>query len=124
MRKSVVGKLRAGVVSALVLPFCLAAFAAALTSGQPPLEIMAPILAVLVCVLAVCWARVAPHWRPQRGPDDDDEPWRRDGSEDDPRLPDGGAGGPEIDWPAFERDFAAYVQACEHSGDRVLTPAG
>lgn len=125
MERSVIPKLRAGLISALALPFGLAAFAAALSSGDPPLEIMAPILALVVCVLAVCWSRVAAHrQRRNRGRDDDDEPWRRDGGDDDPLDPDGGAGGPVIDWPAFERDFAAYVRACEDRPDRPLTPAG
>ena len=124
MEKSVVPKLRAGVASALTLPFVLAAFAAALTSGEPPLEIMGPVLGLVVCVLAICWARVAAHRRGHHGPDDDDEPWRGDGGGDDPRRPDGGSDGPVIDWPAFEREFAAYVRAREPKTDRVLIPAG
>ncbi|MGZ4351501.1 MAG: hypothetical protein ACXVRX_13365 [Solirubrobacteraceae bacterium] len=85
---------------------------------------MAPILALVVCLVAVCWSRVAAHRRTRRRPDDDDEPWRSDGSDDGPPLPDGGSGGPVVDWPAFERDFAAYVGACERRPARVLTPAG
>jgi len=124
VEKSIVPKLRAGVASALALPFGLAAFAAALTSGEPPVEVMGPVLGVVVCVLGVCWLRLALHRHRPQGPDDDDQPWRRDSSGDDPRPPEGGTDGPVIDWPAFERDFAAYVRARERSSERVLIPAG
>ena len=44
---------------------------------------------------------------------DGDDPWRRGGGPDNGTPPDGGVGGPRIDWTAFERDFGAYVAACE-----------
>jgi hypothetical protein len=122
VEKSFLPTLRAGVVTALALPFGLAAFAAGLTNGEPPLEIMGPLLALVVSLVATCWSRIAAHWRAQRRHDDDDDEWRREGGED-PRLPDDGSGGPVVDWPRFEREFAAYVAACERVGDRVLSPA-
>jgi hypothetical protein len=84
---------------------------------------MGPVLGLVVSVLAICWSRVAAHRRGHHGPDDDDEPWRGDGSGDEPRLPDGGSDGPVIDWRAFEREFAAYVGELERDADRILTPA-
>lgn len=113
MNKSAVPALRAGVISALALPFGLAAFAAAMTGHYPPLEVMAPILALVVSVVIACWLRAIPHLRVHRRPDDDgDDQWRR-GRDDDPRRPDGGFDGPPVDWTAFEQDFAAYVRACD-----------
>ena len=123
MDKSVVPTLRAGVVSALALPFGLAAFAAGATSGEPPLEIMGPLLAVVVCLVAACWSRVATLWRAQRRRDDDDDPWRPGGGDDDPLLPTDDSGGPTVDWPRFERDFAAYVAATERRPVGTLTAA-
>jgi hypothetical protein len=111
--------MRVGVVPALALPFVVAAFAAALTNHEPPPEIMAPILALVLGAVVVCWARVIVHWRAERRPDDDDDPWRSGGADEDPRLPGGGSGGPAIDWNAFERDFAAYVRAQERRGELV-----
>ena len=126
MDKSVVPTLRAGVVSALALPFGLAAFAAGVTSGQPPLEIMGPLLALVVCLMTACWSRIAALWRSQRRRhDDDDDPWQPGGGDDDPRWPTDDSGGPTVDWPQFERDFAAYVAATiERLPVGTLTPAG
>ena len=120
MEKSCVPRMRVGVVPALALPFVLAAFAAALTNHEPPPEIMAPILPLVLGVVVVCWAPVIVHWRAERHVDDDDDgPWRSGGADDDPRLPGGGSGGPTIDWNAFERDFAAYVRARERPREPV-----
>jgi hypothetical protein len=121
VEKSLIPRMRAGVIPALALPFVAAAFAAALTNHEPPLEVMAPILALVVTIVVVCWARVIVHWRAERRPDDDDDPWRPGGAGDDPRLPGGGSGGPAIDWDVFERDFAAYVRAQERPREPVGT---
>jgi hypothetical protein len=41
-----------------------------------------------------------------------------------PGSPAGGSGGPAIDWGAFERDFAAYVEAsAADRGGRILVTA-
>ena len=122
MPKSALLTLRASVLSTLAVPFVLAAFAAATTSHDPPLEIMAPILALVVVAAIACWSRAVPHLRHRRQPDDDgDDQWRRGSDDDDPRGPDGGHDGPAVDWSAFERDFAAYVRARE---GQHLMPVG
>jgi hypothetical protein len=119
VEKSLVFRQRAGVFPALALPFVVAAFAAALSNHEPPPEVMAPILALVLGVVVGCWARVIAHWHAERRPDDDDDPWRYDSSDADPRLPGGGPGGPAIDWDTFERDFAEYVQARERPADHI-----
>ncbi len=119
MEKSLVTTLRVGIVSALALPFCLAGLAAGITSHEPPLDVIAPIVALAALVSIACWARVLVLWRDPDGPDDDD-PWRRGGGPDDLTPPDGGSDGPCIDWTVFEREFAAYVAACERLREGVL----
>jgi hypothetical protein len=119
MEKSLVTTLRVGIVSALVLPFGLAGLAAGITSHEPPLDVIAPIVAVAALVSIACWSRVLIHWRDPDGPDDDD-PWRRDRGPDDGNPPDGSSDGPSIDWTAFEREFAAYVAACDRVREGVL----
>lgn len=119
MDKSLVTTLRVGIVSALALPFGLAGLAAAITSHEPPVGAVSPIVALAVLVSIACWSRVLVHWRDPEGPDDDD-PWRRDGGPRDGNPPDGGADGPSIDWTVFEREFAAYVAACEKLREGVL----
>ncbi|HEY1567223.1 MAG TPA: hypothetical protein VGF68_09405 [Solirubrobacteraceae bacterium] len=119
MDKSLVTTLRVGIVSALALPFGLAGLGAAITSHEPPVEAVSPIVALAVLVSIACWSRVLVHWRDPEGPDDDD-PWRRDGGPRDGNPPDGGADGPSIDWTVFEREFAAYVAACEKLREGVL----
>ncbi|HEX3977982.1 MAG TPA: hypothetical protein VHW96_17060 [Solirubrobacteraceae bacterium] len=119
MEKSLVTTLRVGIVSGLALPFCLAGLAAAATSREPPMDVIAPIVALAVLVSLACWSRVIARWRDPDGPDDDD-PWRHGGGPDDSTPPDGSSGGPAIDWTAFERDFAAYVEACERLRQGVL----
>lgn len=122
MSKSALLTVRASVLCALAVPFVLAAFAAATTSHDPPLVIMAPILALVVLAAIACWSRAIPHLRHRRRPDEDgDDQWPRGGDDDDPRRPDGGPDGPTVDWSAFERDFAAYVRARE---GRPLLPTG
>lgn len=119
VEKSLVTTLRIGIVSALALPFGLAGLAAAMTNHQPPLDVIAPIVALAALVFIACWARVLVHWRDPDGPDDDD-PWRRGGGPDGVTPPDGSSDGPSIDWTAFEREFAAYVTACERVREGVL----
>ncbi|HEY1711415.1 MAG TPA: hypothetical protein VGG07_00840 [Solirubrobacteraceae bacterium] len=119
MEKSLVTTLRVGIVSALVLPFGLAGLAAGITSHEPPLDVIAPIVALAALVSIACWSRVLVHWRDPDGPDDD-EPWRRDGGRNDRNPPNGSSGGPSIDWTVFEREFAAYVAACERVREGVL----
>lgn len=119
MDKSLVTTLRVGIVSALALPFGLAGLGAAITSHEPPVGAVSPIVALAVLVSIACWSRVLVHWRNPEGPDDDD-PWRRDGGPRDGNPPDGGADGPSIDWTVFEREFAAYVAACEKLREGVL----
>lgn len=119
MEKSLVTTLRVGIVSALALPFCLAGLAAGITNHEPPLDVIAPVVALAALVSIACWSRVLVHWRDPDGPDDDD-PWRRGGGPDDPTAPNGGSGGPSIDWTVFEREFAAYVAACERLREGVL----
>ena len=119
MEKSLVTTLRVGIVSALSLPFGLAGFAAAVTSHEPPLKVVVPVVALALLVSIACWSRVLVHWRDPDGPDDDD-PWRRGSGSDDRNPPDGGADGPSIDWTVFEREFAAYVAACERVREGVL----
>jgi hypothetical protein len=118
VEKSLVTTLRVGIVSALALPFVLAGLAAAMTSHEPPLAVIGPAVALASLVSIACWTRVLRNWRDPDPPDNDD-PWRRGGGPDSGR-PDGGAGGPAIDWTAFERDFAAYVAACERLREGVL----
>jgi hypothetical protein len=117
--RSLVTTLRVGIVSALALPFGLAGLASGMTSHEPPLGVIAPIVALAALVSIACWSRVVIHWRDPDGPDDD-EPWRRGGGPDDFTPPDGGSDGPAIDWGAFEREFAAYVAACERVREDVL----
>ena len=119
VEKSLVTTLRVGIVSALALPFVLAGLAAAMTNREPPLGAIAPVVALATLISVACWARVLKNWRDSDGTDDGDDPWRR-GGPDDRRPPDGGSDGPSIDWTAFERDFAAYVAACETTWERVL----
>lgn len=119
MERSLVTTLRVGIVSALGLPFGLAGLAAAVTSHQPPLDVIMPIAALAAIVSIACWSRVLAHWRDPDGPEDDD-PWRRRGGPEDVTPPGGGSNGPAIDWTAFEREFAAYVAACERMREGVL----
>ena len=119
MEKSLVTTLRVGIVSALALPFCLAGLAAAFTNHEPPFDAIVPIAALAALVSIACWSRVLVHWRDPNGPDDDD-PWRRGGGPDDISPPGGSSDGPSIDWTAFERDFGAYVAACERLREGVL----
>ena len=119
MDKSLVTTLRVGILSALGLPFGLAGLAAAMTSHEPPLQVVAPIVALAALVSIACWSRVIAHWRDPEGPDDDD-PWRRDRGPHNGNPPDGGTDGPAIDWTVFEREFAAYVAACERVREGVL----
>jgi hypothetical protein len=119
MDKSLVTTLRVGIVSALALPFGLAGFAAAMTNHEPPLKVVVPIVVLAALVSIACWSRVLVHWRDPDGPDDDD-PWRRDRSPDDGNPPAGSSDGPSIDWTVFEREFAAYVAACERVREGVL----
>ena len=121
MEKSLVTTLRIGIVSALALPFVLAGLAAAMTNREPPLGAIAPVVVLATLVSVACWTRVLKNWRDPDGTDDDD-PWRR-GGPDDRRPPNGGSDGPSIDWTAFERDFAAYVAACETAWEGVLVAA-
>lgn len=121
VEKSLVITLRVGIVSALALPFVLAGLAAAMTNREPPLGAIAPVVALAMVVSIACWTHVLKNWRDPGGPDDDD-PWRR-GRPDDRRPPSGGSDGPLIDWTAFERDFAAYVAACETTWEGVLVAA-
>jgi hypothetical protein len=46
--------------------------------------------------------------------------WHNHGGPRDGNPPDGGADGPSIDWTVFEREFAAYVAACEKLREGVL----
>jgi hypothetical protein len=117
--KSLVTTLRVGIVSALALPFGLAGLAAGITSHQPPIDVIVPIVALAALISIACWSRVLVHWRDPDGPDDDD-PWRRGGGPDDFTPPDGSSDGPSIDWTVFEREFAAYVAACERVREGVL----
>jgi len=117
--KSLVTTLRVGIVSALVLPFGLAGLAAGLTDHQPSVDVVAPIVALAALISIACWTRVVKHWRDPESPDDD-EPWRRGGGPDDVTPPDGSSDGPAIDWTVFEREFAAYVAACERVREGVL----
>lgn len=119
MEKSLVTTLRVGIVSALVLPFGLAGLAAGITSHEPPLDVIAPIVALAALVSIACWSRVLVHWRDPDGPEDD-EPWRRDGGPNGRNPPNGSSDGPSIDWTVFEREFAAYVAACERVREGVL----
>jgi hypothetical protein len=119
VQKSLITTLRVGMVSALALPFCLAGLAAAITNHEPPIEAIAPLAALAALVSIACWSRVLVRWRDPEGPDDDD-PWRRGGRPDDIGPPGGGSDGPAIEWKAFERDFAAYVAACERLREGVL----
>ena len=119
MEKSLVTTLRVGVLSALALPFGLAGLAAGITSHEPPLDVIAPIVALAALVSIACWSRVLVHWRDPDGPDDDD-PWRRDRGPDDRNPPNGGSDGPSVDWTVFEREFAAYVAACDRVREGVL----
>ena len=105
-------------MSALALPFGLAGLAAAITSHAPPLEFVAPVVAVAALVSIACWSQVLRHWRDPEGPEDDD-PWRR-GGPGSTRPPDGDSDGPAVDWDAFEREFADYVAAWESASDGVL----
>lgn len=122
VEKSLVTTLRIGIVSALALPFGLAGLAAGLTSHEPPLDAVVPIVVLAALVSIACWARVLVHWRDPDSPDDDD-PWRRGGGPDDVTPPDGSSDGPSIDWTVFEREFAAYVAACERLREGVLVAA-
>jgi hypothetical protein len=117
--KSLLTTLRVGIVSALILPFGLAGLAAAITSHEPPLKVMVPIVALAALTSIACWSRVLMYWRDPESPEDDD-PWRRGGGPDDLSPTDGDSDGPAIDWTAFERDFAAYVRSCETVRDLVL----
>jgi len=119
MERSLVTTLRVGIVSALALPFGLAGLAAGATSHEPPLSVILPIVALAALVSIACWSRVVKHWRDPGSPDDDD-PWRRGGGPSDFSPPDGSSDGPSIDWAAFEREFAAYVAACERMREGVL----
>ena len=58
MEKSLVTTLRVGVLSALALPFCLAGLAAGVTSHEPPVDVIAPIVALAALVSIACWSRV------------------------------------------------------------------
>jgi hypothetical protein len=117
--KSLVTTLRVGIVSALALPFGLAGLAASMTSHEPSLKVVAPIVVLATLVSIACWSRVLVYWRDPDSPEDD-EPWRRGGGPDDLDPPDGGSDGPAIDWDAFERAFAAYVRSRESTRDLVL----
>jgi hypothetical protein len=117
--RSLVTTLRVGIMSALALPFGLAGLASAMTSHEPPVSVIAPIVALAALVSIACWSRIVTHWRDPDGPDDD-EPWRRDAGPDDFTPPDGSCDGPSIDWRAFEREFASYVAACERAREEVL----
>ncbi len=119
VEKSLVTTLRVGIVSALALPFVLAGLAAAMTSHEPPVGAIAPVVALATLVSVACWTRVLKNWRGPDGPDDDD-PWRRGGGPSDITPPEGGSDGPAIDWGLFEREFAAYVAACERLREGVL----
>jgi hypothetical protein len=119
VEKSLVTTLRIGILSALALPFGLAGLAAGMTSHEPPLGVVVPIAALAALVSIACWSRVLMHWRDPDGPDDD-EPWRRGGGPDGFTPPDGSHDGPSIDWTVFEREFAAYVAACERLREGVL----
>jgi hypothetical protein len=119
VEKSLVTTLRVGIVSALALPFVLAGLAASMTSHEPPVGVIAPIVVLATLVSVACWSRVLTHWRDPEGPEDDD-PWRRDRGPDDRNPPHGGSGGPSIDWTVFEREFAAYVAACDRVREGVL----
>jgi hypothetical protein len=119
VEKSLVTTLRIGIVSALALPFGLAGLAAAMTNHEPPLDVIVPVVALAALVSIACWARVLVHWRDPDGPDDDD-PWRRGDGPNDITPPDGSHDGPSIDWTVFEREFAAYVAACERLREGVL----
>ncbi len=119
MERSLVTTLRVGIVSALGLPFGLAGLAAAVTSRQPPLAVIVPVAALAALVSIACWARVLAQWRDPDVPDDDD-PWRGGGGPDAGTPPGGSSDGPAIDWTAFEREFAAYVAACERMSEGVL----
>ena len=118
MDKSLVTTLRVGIVSALALPFGLAGLAASMTSHEPPLRVVAPIVVLAALISIACWSRVLVHWCDPDGPEDDD-PWRRGGGPDDVNPPDGGSDGPAIDWEAFERAFAAYVRSRKSARDLV-----
>ena len=120
MERSLVTTLRVGIVSALALPFGLAGLAAGATSHEPPLGAVLPIVALAALVSIACWSRVVIHWRDPDGPDDDDDPWRRGDGPNDRTPPDGSSDGPSIDWAVFEREFAAYVAACERVREGVL----
>ncbi len=119
MEKSLVTTLRLGIVAALALPFGLAGLAASITSREPPVSVVAPIVVLAALVSIACWSRVLVHWRDPNGPDDDD-PWRRGGGPEDFTPPNGSSDGPSIDWTVFEREFAAYVAACERVREGVL----
>ena len=60
---SLLTTLRVGIVSALALPFVLAGLAAAMTSPEPPLGVVAPAVAVASFVSIACWTRVLRNWR-------------------------------------------------------------
>jgi hypothetical protein len=117
--RSLVTTLRVGIMSALALPFGLAGLASAMTSHEPPVSVIAPIVALAALVSIACWSRIVTHWRDPDGPDDD-EPWRHGDGPDGFTPPDGSSDGPSIDWRAFEREFAAYASACERAREEVL----
>lgn len=83
--------------------------AASTTSNSPPFSFAGPLTALALIVSVGCWLTVISRWRalPKHG--DDDQGWWRRGGEDAPTGPGGGGGGLRVDWPAFERQFWAYV---------------
>jgi hypothetical protein len=98
----------AAALSSLALAFVLAALAAALTGAGPSPHILEPAAVAVFAAMAISWSHALAHLRPRGDGDGDD--WRRGFDDDDPLAPDSGPSGFTIDWAAFERDFAAYVQ--------------
>jgi hypothetical protein len=125
LEKSLVTALRAAVLPTLALPFALAGFGAAMTGSGVSPQVMTAVLLFVAAAIAIPWSQVLARWREKRRADDDnDDFWRRDPRDDDPRSPAGGSGGRAIDWGAFERDFAAYVDAsAADRGGRILVTA-
>jgi hypothetical protein len=100
--------LRVALLVSLPVPFLVAAFVGALAGdGQSP-ELLAVIAIAVAGLAATFWCQALEHARKRRRPDDDDDGWRR-GSDDEPPRPHDGPGGVNVDWDAFERDFAAYA---------------
>jgi hypothetical protein len=120
--RALIAAVRVALLPALGLPLAIALLAASVTGAGLGLPLACPLTAVALVVNVVCWLTVVRRWRrlPAK-PGDDEQGWRRWWGEDSPLQPSGGPSGISFDWPKFEQQFWAHVQALERQ--RELVPA-